>query len=1065
MLLLEREIPKVFVPGAAGTDENLVGGHPSPLSTGSRSPVSTLVPFRSPQRSADVSPLSNGSSGGRGSLEGATAGGGAVGVPPSRRGCPRSCAAVTLLTTSSKGNTDPSGSSYPFSKGNTGRVLSAFGTCLPKAGNGCVAAGLALAASSSQISQQQSSQTSLQSHGNLQITKISQTADNSRNSLSSETTEPRPRGVSGATACEAPSLPAQRQQQQQHTSLAFPSTASEARVPDASSASALSCASTVRSRVAMFEQAASLAMTCSRQGVSESLRAFDARTARRPPALQAEADPLRGVVACRLTHAGRTNNAANLSAAGNAVRPDGLASAMGGGGGGGGGGGASAALVVGVKMSVDDSALPEVGRKHDDSLHDGCSGIASNNGLSIVAAQGGGPSTRVSRHRRFASWSHSRDLPQFEDIRIAEGNAAKEREDDVLAVDVNSLARRPTAIKEVEVEAPLHRTGFCNDVNVKGGLSKKVMMPNGNCLPTVEELIPDVLQNAISLTSSGVATTNVSAGSVATTVSSGGSSPVGSHASFFSNDMATSSMYTSSLSVSPLSSTTEESTKRGRREECRERGERGQRGEKEEENNAESGSQNGLADYGMHKERRSQINLTTAGVSSRPPRSSGLASGGAFTLGSRKSAIGGGGGEEEGGLSSRSQGMAMPATSSSSSGTSSLSALDLGGRVGYSSGHEQRLPRQPQRPQELKESSHPSLISDMSSYLLSSSSEYAPSSLPSCLGGDRKRSFVSKSYQTSTTSVTQIEAVTNVVGFHVGENIPEGGSTTAVAPSQRSGYGLSVYSNGPHAGISKLPSAANLGNPYAPTPLSERNGGPPPQSHLLPPRSAAALGLGLGIGGGGGGGKASTHSRSTRFEELDDEFDLPFVQDARDVVHAQLKAEMDRSLWGGKRIAISYNGQPLNVKEENALLRESVGDSFAFDASGKPTFTILLEPSSFTLELVRTCDTLVASKVRNFGGRSSWQPTVISRNGEPEAIRIRIGTAGVKGSATYTTGFFRRRPFGLSLERLAVNCVDPSVFREILPTGSLVDVIFSFEAYDFQGYTGVRLLAHKITLI
>eukprot|EP00897_Mesotaenium_endlicherianum_P007869 jgi/Mesen1/710/ME000109S_10935 len=185
---------------------------------------------------------------------------------------------------------------------------------------------------------------------------------------------------------------------------------------------------------------------------------------------------------------------------------------------------------------------------------------------------------------------------------------------------------------------------------------------------------------------------------------------------------------------------------------------------------------------------------------------------------------------------------------------------------------------------------------------------------------------------------------------------------------------------------------------------------------------------------------------------------------------AELRAEERSSQWGRVGIAIQYRGRPLCLHDTWTRVRFSVGDKFAFDDAGRPKFSLLVEPSQATCDIIRAADSALLEKLGS-GAEGQVAPTCrssfVESKSELPALRIKIATEGAGEAARYKTRFCRQS--GAFWRRAAqpfeISAVDPAAFRQALPAGSFVDLCFSVETYSFEGTRGLRFIAHTITMI
>lgn len=64
-------------------------------------------------------------------------------------------------------------------------------------------------------------------------------------------------------------------------------------------------------------------------------------------------------------------------------------------------------------------------------------------------------------------------------------------------------------------------------------------------------------------------------------------------------------------------------------------------------------------------------------------------------------------------------------------------------------------------------------------------------------------------------------------------------------------------------------------------------------------------------------------------------------------------------------------------------LRFSVGDLYAYDPNGRPTFSVVGEPSGELRNLLLGCDAFLRERLSAMGNQAVWRPIVIRkvRNG------------------------------------------------------------------------------------
>ncbi|GAQ79758.1 Polynucleotidyl transferase [Klebsormidium nitens] len=168
---------------------------------------------------------------------------------------------------------------------------------------------------------------------------------------------------------------------------------------------------------------------------------------------------------------------------------------------------------------------------------------------------------------------------------------------------------------------------------------------------------------------------------------------------------------------------------------------------------------------------------------------------------------------------------------------------------------------------------------------------------------------------------------------------------------------------------------------------------------------------------------------------------------------------------GPPSLTIHFGDTPLRVQEHQMRLRFSVGDSYAYDAHGRPTFSVVGEPSTELKNFLEGCDVMLRQQLSPRVGPAVWRRTVVQKEGEVDSIRIRIGARGHQQTATYTTKFLRRKRSGKGIERLPLGVVDPLIFRSFFPHGCVVDVAFTIETSCVEGYAGCRLVASELTLV
>ena len=100
----------------------------------------------------------------------------------------------------------------------------------------------------------------------------------------------------------------------------------------------------------------------------------------------------------------------------------------------------------------------------------------------------------------------------------------------------------------------------------------------------------------------------------------------------------------------------------------------------------------------------------------------------------------------------------------------------------------------------------------------------------------------------------------------------------------------------------------------------------------------------------------------------------PFVL-PRNIDLASLEVLEELSPLGCKKV-LSYKGYPLQLMEFNARIRFTVNPLYALDEKGRPRFSVLMEPSKETLEVICKCEDLVKSIMSSETRDIEWLPAL-----------------------------------------------------------------------------------------
>ncbi|XP_030466710.1 protein NEN1-like [Syzygium oleosum] len=125
-----------------------------------------------------------------------------------------------------------------------------------------------------------------------------------------------------------------------------------------------------------------------------------------------------------------------------------------------------------------------------------------------------------------------------------------------------------------------------------------------------------------------------------------------------------------------------------------------------------------------------------------------------------------------------------------------------------------------------------------------------------------------------------------------------------------------------------------------------------------------------------------------------------------------------------------------------------------WDDNGRPKLSFVVNAPGSLSTMLEECDRMVEGLFRKFGINSKWTK-VVDRGRNSPAVRLRI-----TNTASKQTIVCKRIDSGKT-KRLVF---DESKLGTLITPSTQLDAYFFLEPYDYQGFAGIRLVAHKLVM-
>lgn len=164
---------------------------------------------------------------------------------------------------------------------------------------------------------------------------------------------------------------------------------------------------------------------------------------------------------------------------------------------------------------------------------------------------------------------------------------------------------------------------------------------------------------------------------------------------------------------------------------------------------------------------------------------------------------------------------------------------------------------------------------------------------------------------------------------------------------------------------------------------------------------------------------------------------------------------------GMQKIQILHNNAELQVCSKCLKVRFGISTKFV-DYAGRPRLSFVVDVSSELCQLLDAIDNLAQKVTEDSGSMSEWRPVVNRKPGfmNCPTVRLNLPTVVEGNVSHWVTEIYQKE--SSATQKLMFSRFDVAELDSLITPGTLLDVYFSVDSYDYQQIAGIRLVAKKL---
>uniref|UniRef100_A0A0V0IBE7 Uncharacterized protein n=1 Tax=Solanum chacoense TaxID=4108 RepID=A0A0V0IBE7_SOLCH len=164
---------------------------------------------------------------------------------------------------------------------------------------------------------------------------------------------------------------------------------------------------------------------------------------------------------------------------------------------------------------------------------------------------------------------------------------------------------------------------------------------------------------------------------------------------------------------------------------------------------------------------------------------------------------------------------------------------------------------------------------------------------------------------------------------------------------------------------------------------------------------------------------------------------------------------------GMQKIQILHNNAELQVCSKCLKVRFGISTKFV-DYAGRPRLSFVVDVSSELCQLLDAIDNLAQKLTEDSGSMSEWRPVVNRKPGfmNCPTVRLNLPTVVDGNISRWVTEIYQKE--SSATQKLMFSRFDVAELDSLITPGTLLDVYFSVDSYDYQQIAGIRLVAKKL---
>jgi len=181
------------------------------------------------------------------------------------------------------------------------------------------------------------------------------------------------------------------------------------------------------------------------------------------------------------------------------------------------------------------------------------------------------------------------------------------------------------------------------------------------------------------------------------------------------------------------------------------------------------------------------------------------------------------------------------------------------------------------------------------------------------------------------------------------------------------------------------------------------------------------------------------------------------------VLKSNIKATIFSANEHGFRMSLLYNEIPLQLCCIGLKVQFGISTKFV-DHTGKPKLSIVLGASESLCQVLYACETVAQKSLIHFGSTSDWRPLIKKSSFSGSSIvRLNIPTSVNRDITTCLVEIYQKESSG-NAKKLDLSKSNVDMLKSLFVPGNVLDAYFCVEVYDYQQYSGIRLVAKRLVI-